>query len=138
MKSTNQSEHNMKSKTPKRENDFYVYAIKLKDSVLNDETFMDANSKYKSSKGCYYVGQSSKTPEVRARIHRTRGESKKGFKIFSKICHDHYHGLEPTIFEHLNPIGSRDLAKQAERQLAKELRAQGFGVWMGKPGKLDM
>lgn len=138
MKSTNQNEYNMKTKTPKRENGFYVYAIKLKDTVLNDEIFMDENLEYKSGMDCYYVGQSSKTPEVRARIHRTRGKNKKGFKIFSKICHDHYNGLAPTIYNHLNPLGSRDAARQAERQLAKKLRAQGYGVWMGKSGKLDL
>lgn len=138
MKPTNQNDHNMKTKAPKRENEFYVYAIKVKESVLKVETFMEANPKYQSGKDCYYVGQSSKTPEMRARIHRTRGKNKKGVNIFSKICHDHYDGLVPVLFKHLNPLSSRDAARVAELRLAKDLREQGCSVWMGKSGKLNL
>lgn len=44
--------------------EYYVYVIGLKPEVLQNRRFRDANPDYEDGQPCYYVGYSSKEPEI--------------------------------------------------------------------------
>ena len=108
--------------------EYYVYVIGLKPEVLKSQRFRDANPDYQDGQPCYYVGYSSKQPEVRALEHRDAARNNRG-RLYSTIAHRYYNGLRPRKFKHLNPFQSQEEAMEAEEQLALRLRRKGFGVW---------
>jgi hypothetical protein len=65
-----------------------------------------------------YVGESSRKPENRFKVHKEGGE-------LSAKCHKKMTMLLPSLFEHLNPL-SRKEGKLIEEQLADAYRE--FGI----------
>lgn len=65
-----------------------------------------------------YVGESSRKPENRFKVHKEGGE-------LSAKCHKKMTTLLPSLFEHLNPL-SRKEGKLIEEQLADAYRE--FGI----------
>ena len=76
-----------------------------------------------------YVGESSKTPEVRFKEHSQGKRNRKG-PLFSRIVRRHHKCLLPTLYEHLNPL-SRQEAKSLEREIAEALKAERIPVYGG-------
>jgi hypothetical protein len=94
---------------------YYVYVIEVSDR----------------GKRTFYVGQSGKTPEARAREHAS------GQKKFCGSCKvRHYAGTSRTgsvrlrhdLFSQYNPVDTRGEAERIERWLARKLRARGYHV----------
>ena len=98
-----------------------VYVIELDKKVASVSKFMLANQQYSGTMPCVYVGLTGLPPEVRFQNH------KKGYKAsrFVKLYGLH---LMPHLFAHLNPMEYNEAVK-SEIDLAKQLRAQGYGVW---------
>ncbi len=70
-----------------------------------------------------YVGQSSKSPDVRLGIHMSRGmQAARVFKRGAKGK------LRPDLYEHLERFDDQGDALAMEAQLAEELRGRGFRV----------
>lgn len=86
---------------PPRE--YFVYVIGLKPEVLQSQRFRDANPYYQDGQPCYYLGYSSKQPEIRALEHRDAARNNRG-RLYSTIAHRYYDGLRPRKFKHLNPF----------------------------------
>lgn len=76
-----------------------------------------------------YVGESSKTPEVRFKEHIQGKRNRKG-PLFSRIVRRHYRCLLPTLYEHLNPL-SRQEARTLEKEIAVALKDAGIPVYGG-------
>lgn len=125
MKSKNES---AKSKRPRKDQQYFVYVIRLDDEVLQKKKFREANPNYKEGKPCYYVGYSSKPPNERAEEHRTAKRNKRG-RLYSQIAHNFFVGLRPSKYKRYNPLPTQEKAKARERQLAEDLRSKGYGVW---------
>ena len=124
----NQKKASVKSSRPKRNRDYFVYVIKLKDSVLSKKKFREANPDYVQGKPCYYVGSTSKSPEVRAEEHQTGARNKRG-RLYSPIAKEFFDGLRPSKYKKYNPLSSQEKAEKKEMDLAEELRKKGYGVW---------
>jgi hypothetical protein len=115
-------------KMSKCDRKYYVYVIRLKDSVLQKKKFQEANPDYKEGKPCYYVGSTSKLPGLRAEEHRTGARNKRG-RLYSAIAMKYFDGLRPSKFKKYNPMSTRAKAENKELGLAKELRKAGYGIW---------
>ena len=101
---------------------YYVYAIRLEDTVLKSRKFRRQNPDIIPGFPCFYVGQSCHPPETRFWQH------KKGYKgnLFVK---NFGLGLSPRLYDSLNPIATRKKAELIEAKLTESLRAKGYGVW---------
>ena len=100
-----------------------VYVIELDDSVLDERKFAAANPDYDPKLPCIYVGQTGLTAEERFENHRSGHKSS---KYVRKYCVR----LLPQLYEHLPAMTWED-SKAMERQLAEDLRAEGYAVWWG-------
>lgn len=98
-----------------------VYAIRLRPSVLTNPKFTAANPNYKPGANCYYVGMTSLLPAARLAQHQS------GINA-SQVAHRHLDGLDMSVVPVRKPT-LRTWAFKHEQQLAKDLRAQGLGVW---------
>ena len=98
-----------------------VYVVELHREVLKERRFLRENPRRDPSKPCLYVGSTCLTPEARFR-HHMRGHKANPFVYRYGVR------LRPELFTHY-PELSRDEAELTERELALELRAQGYGVW---------
>ncbi len=110
---------------------YKVYVIQLRRKVFKRrKKFRKANPDYNLRPECFYVGMTSKTPEVRFLEHIERRRNKKGHKLFSTIAADFGFKLRPDLYEKFNekPM-NREEAEAMEAKLAEDLRAQGYGVW---------
>ena len=102
---------------------YSVYVIKLKKSVLGSPRFRERNLGYVQGKPCVYVGSTKMTPEARFDVHQGGGMfaspwvRKFGKKLF------------PWAYESLPTYGSKDEVLNAEASYADELRSRGWGVW---------
>ena len=76
-----------------------------------------------------YVGETSKTPDVRFREHAQGKCNRKG-PLFSRIVYRHCQCLLPTLYSHLNPL-SRQEAKELEGEIAGALKLEGIPVYGG-------
>jgi hypothetical protein len=76
-----------------------------------------------------YVGETSKSPQVRYKEHSERKRNEKG-PLFSRIVYKHQKCLLPTLYNHLNPL-SREEAKKLEGEIAEALRLAGIPVYGG-------
>jgi len=101
---------------------YYVYVIKLDDSVLQSRKFRKLNPHMNMELSCYYVGQSANHPETRFWQH------KKGYKS-NRFARDFGLGLCPQFYDHLNPIKTRKEAESIEAEITERLRSMGHGVW---------
>ena len=101
---------------------YYVYAIELAKAVLFEKRFRKRNPNLNTQLPCYYIGQTSKSPNIRFDQH------KKGYKSNSFV-RKYGMQLEPELYDRLNPIQSRNQAEKIEKLLAHKLQSKGYGVW---------
>lgn len=101
-----------------------VYVILLRDSVLKDPGVLRSNPKRDSRKPCVYVGMTGLPVDHRFENH------KNGYKS-ARAVRRHGVRLMPELFEHLNPMPF-EAAAQMEKDLAEDLRNEGYTVTGGK------
>ena len=101
----------------------HVYVVLLDPAVVKDRKVRAANPTRDSAKPCVYVGMTGLLPEERFWNH------KNGEKA-ARVVTLHGVRLLPELFEHLNPMPF-EAAAQMEKELAEDLRAQGYTVLGG-------
>lgn len=108
-----------------KEADFHhsVYVILLDDAVAKHPSILRLNRKRDPAKPCVYVGMTGLPVEHRFENH------KNGYKSAWTV--ERYGvRLLPELFAHLNPMPF-EAAAQMEKDLAADLRAQGYTVTGG-------
>ena len=100
-----------------------VYVVLLDAAVAKERKTRSLNPRCNPSKPCVYVGMTGLQPEERFWNHKN-GE--KAARIVTR------YGLRllPELFAHLNPMPF-EAAAQMEKELAEDLRAQGYTVLGG-------
>ncbi len=68
------------------------------------------------------LGQTHLTPEARFAKHKSG--HKAGRYVFRYGLH-----LVPAMYDHINPVESRERAEEIEMHLTNYLRRHGYGVW---------
>ena len=101
----------------------HVYVVLLNSSVSKEPKVLKRNPNRDPAKPCVYVGMTGVTPSERFQKH------KHGHKA-SRVVREHGMRLLPELYEYLNPM-PYDAARQMERELAEELREQGYTVCGG-------
>jgi len=101
---------------------YFVYVIELDPKVADLRKVRKKNPNYIKGNGCFYVGQSTRPPELRFEQHKEGYKSNKYAKYYGKK-------LRPDIYKKYNPIPTRDDALSLENYLAKKLREKGAAVW---------
>ena len=101
---------------------YFVYVIELDPEVANLKKVREKNPRYIKGNGCFYVGQSTRPPELRFEQHKEGYKSNKYAKYYGKK-------LRPDIYKKYNPIPTRDDALSIEAYLGKKLRQKGATVW---------
>jgi hypothetical protein len=97
-----------------------VYVVLLGPAARKDRKVRAANRKADKLKPCVYVGMTGLLPEERFWNHKN-GEKAAG------IVFRHGVRLLPELFAHLNPMPF-EAAAQMEKELAEDLRDQGYTV----------
>ena len=100
-----------------------VYVILLDAKVLKHPSILRLNPKRDVSKPCVYVGMTGLPVEHRFENH------KHGYKS-SWVVKKYGVSLMPELYEHLNPMPF-EAAAQMEKELAEDLREQGYTVTGG-------
>ncbi len=109
---------------------YQVYVIELSKKVFTENRkFREANPQFNGVLECLYVGMTSKTPKERFNQHKTGYINKKGHKLAANIVTKYGLYLRGSLFQHIDPIANRSEALSVEKQLALELRRQGYAVW---------
>jgi hypothetical protein len=98
-----------------------VYVIKLSDEVWNHARFRNANPDYQLGKPFVYVGCTGHDPDIRFDKHKA------GYRVNSYVQR-YGERLMPSLYEQFNPM-PYDAACLMEVELARRLRARGYGVW---------
>lgn len=98
----------------------YVYVVLLKPEAARHKKLLLANPKRNPGKPCVYVGMSGLLPEERFQNH------KKGIKA-ARIVQQYGVSLLPELYECFNPMPF-EAAAEMERELAEDLRQQGYTV----------
>ena len=101
---------------------YFVYVIELDSKVADFRRFRAKNSQYIKGNGCFYVGQSTITPELRLEQHKEGYKSNKYAKYYGEK-------LRPDIYDKYNPIPTREDALSIEEYLGKKLKSKGAAVW---------
>lgn len=101
----------------------YVYVVLLDGDVRKLRKVRAANPNCDESKPCVYVGMTGLTPTERFANH------KQGIKA-AKIVQRYGIRLLPEFYEVFNPMPF-DVAAQMEKELADDLRMQGYTVTGG-------
>jgi len=104
------------------ENGFHhcVYVVLLDRAAARNRKLLLENPNRNPSKPCVYVGMTGLAPEERFCNH------KKGIKA-AQIVRRFGRGLLPELYEYFNPMPF-EAAAQMERDLAEDLRKQGYTV----------
>lgn len=76
-----------------------------------------------------YVGETSKTPEVRFKEHAGAKRNRRG-PLFSRVVNRHCKCLLPTLYRHLNPLSIQE-ARELEGKIADALKLEGIPVYGG-------
>jgi predicted GIY-YIG superfamily endonuclease len=100
-----------------------VYVVELAREVLSEARFRKRNTQYVDGRPCVYVGMTGLAVAERFANHK-RGH--KGNVFVQR----HGTRLLPELFAHLNPMPF-EAALTMERELAEDLRLQGYAVWQG-------
>lgn len=109
---------------------YHIYVIELSKRVFTENLrFRNANPQFNGVLECLYVGMTSKTPKERFKQHKTGAKSKKGYKLSSNIVKKYGMYLRPSLYNHIEPIATRDEAIKMEEKLALELRRKRYAVW---------
>ncbi len=100
-----------------------VYVIELDPQILEDDDgFRDANPNHTAGYECVYVGLTGLTREQRLENHRA------GHKASTRV-QPYIRDLRPDLWAGYEAATSWEEAKVAEKQLAEDLRSQGYAVW---------
>jgi hypothetical protein len=102
---------------------YHVYVVLLDNAVLGEKKVLAANPKRDPAKPCVYVGMTGIPPAERFRNHKA------GHKA-SHFVEKYGLKLLPELYKYLNPMPF-DAACQMEKDLAEDLRSQGFTVCGG-------
>ena len=97
-----------------------VYVILLDPAVLQDRSILRLNPNRDPAKPCVYVGMTGLPVQDRFQNHKT---GRKAAQVVKK------YGLRlmPELYEYLNPM-PYEAAAQMEKDLAEDLRAEGYTV----------
>jgi hypothetical protein len=98
----------------------HVYVVLLDAKAARDRKILKANPHRDKSKPCVYVGMTGLAPEERFRNH------KNGIKA-ARIVQKFGVRLLPELYECFNPMPFA-VAAEMERELAEELRDEGYTV----------
>jgi predicted GIY-YIG superfamily endonuclease len=98
----------------------YVYVVLLDTAVSKLRKIRNTNPSRQKDKPCVYVGMTGLNPEQRFSNHKA------GIKA-ARIVQRYGVRLLPELYEVFNPMPF-DVAAQMEKELAEDLRAQGFTV----------
>jgi hypothetical protein len=98
--------------------------VLLSPRVLRDPSAARLNPKRDPAKPCLYVGMTGLPVDHRLENHRN------GYKA-SRYVQKYGIRLLPELFAHLNPMPF-DAAAQMEKDLAEDLRNEGYTVFGGK------
>ena len=101
----------------------HVYVVLLDSKVTQHPSVVRSNPKRDPRKPCVYVGMSGLPPEHRFENHRH------GYKA-AWVVKKYGVRLLPELYEHLNPMPF-EAAQQMERDLAEDLRNEGYTVTGG-------
>lgn len=130
---------------------FHVYALELREEVLERTWFANANKGYKRGKPCLYIGRTKHLPKCRVSQHEhcKTGEWRgKRYMCYcsgsaeqnpckisnrgsSKVKEFNTYLLRGKIFRSYNPQYSNAQNIASEKKLAEDLRAEGYGIWAG-------
>ena len=108
---------------PKPSFHHHVYVVLLDAKAAKHPSVLRANPGRDPRKPCVYVGMSGLPPEHRFENHRH------GYKS-AWVVRKHGISLMPELYRHLNPMPF-DAAVQMERDLAEDLRNEGYTVTGG-------
>lgn len=109
---------------------YRIYVVELSKRVFTEnKKFREANPQFNGVLQCLYVGMTSKTPKERFLQHKSGYKNKKGYKISSNIVEKYGLYLRPSLYNHIDPIATRQEALKKEESLALELRRQRYAVW---------
>ena len=109
---------------------YQVYVIELSKKVFTESAkFRNANPQFNGVLECLYVGMTSKTPKERFEQHKTGYRNKKGYKLSSSIVQKYGMYLRPNLYNHIEPVSTRQEALKLEKGLALELRRKRYAVW---------
>ena len=100
-----------------------VYVVLLSKAALKDLSILRRNPERDPSKPAVYVGMTGLPVDHRFENH------KNGYKS-ARLVRKYGVRLLPELFEHLNPM-PYEHAVQMEKDLAEDLRAQGYAVCGG-------
>jgi len=100
-----------------------VYVVLLSKAALKDLSILQRNPERDPSKPAIYVGMTGLPVDHRFENH------KNGYKS-ARLVRKYGARLLPELFEHLNPM-PYEHAVQMEKDLADDLRAQGYAVCGG-------
>ena len=100
-----------------------VYVILLDSAVAAHPSVLRLNPRRDPAKPCVYVGLTGLPVEVRFENHRNGHKSAWTVRKYGRR-------LMPELYEHLNPMPYQ-AAAQMERDLAEDLRAEGYTVTGG-------
>jgi hypothetical protein len=118
---------NMKARRLKRAalREFHhcVYVILLSPEVMKHRTVLRENPRRDPKKPCVYVGMTGLDPNERFMNH------KNGYKA-SWVVEKYGMNLLPELYECFNPMPF-EAAAEMEKELAEDLRAQGYTVTGG-------
>jgi len=97
-----------------------VYVILLDAAVLQHRSILRLNPNRDPAKPCVYVGMTGLAVQDRFQNHKT---GRKAARVVEK------YGLRlmPELYEYLNPM-PYEAAAQMEKDLAEDLRAEGYTV----------
>ena len=98
----------------------HVYVIELSSDVWLEAKFHRANPQYRPGLRCVYVGMTGLTPEERFQNHKAGRKAARVVQQFGLR-------LLPQLYECFNPMPF-EAAAQMERDLAEDLRKQGYTV----------
>jgi predicted GIY-YIG superfamily endonuclease len=98
----------------------HVYVVLLAPEAAKDRKVRAQNKSADRAKPCVYVGMTGLQPEERFWNHKNGEHAARLVKRFGVQ-------LLPELFAHLNPMPF-EAAAQMEKELAEDLRAQGYTV----------
>jgi len=114
--------------SPAAVNEYRVYVFRLQNQVWEkSKDFRDANPDYKPRKPVVYVGSTGESIEERVAKHRAGGMTS------SRFVKKYFKREMPTEYADIPVCSDRPSAEALEAKKANELRARGWGVWVGKP-----
>ena len=110
---------------------YTVYVVELAEEAWTDRALRARNPDRQTDKPCVYVGQSSHEPADRFAKH-------KAGKLDAPLVRKFGTMLRPDLYEQVPIAQSRHEAELLEEEHATALRREGFGVWEGRTGPLDL